>query len=251
MHMPTNTHLLYLDGFDITACDARVVQIQHADDDRLDIQLDCTCFYPRGGGQDWDEGTIITANGVIFDVREVRLDENGVVHHVGTLRVGMLKVHDEVQCVVAPERRAVNTRLHSAGHVIDLAVDRMGLPWVALKGAHYPHMSFVEYDGVLEPDATESTRQGLETIANDVIAKGSHNEIRFMPLSDMHTVCRHIPENIPTNKPARVVIYNDTFGVPCGGTHVANVHDIGAIAITKIKTKKGVTKVSYSVDGIK
>jgi Ser-tRNA(Ala) deacylase AlaX len=71
-----------------------------------------------------------------------------------------------------------------------------------------------------------------------------------MPVSEMHTVCRHVPTTIPTHKPARVVIYHSNFGVPCGGTHVADMHDIGAIAITKVKTKKGLTKVSYVVEGI-
>ena len=49
---------------------------------------------------------------------------------------------------------------------------------------------------------------------------------------------------------ARVVIYDGTFGIPCGGTHVQNLRSIGHLMITKIKSKKGLTKVSYSVDGM-
>ncbi len=245
------TQLVYLEDFDVTACDATVTSIENTEDERRDIQLDKTCFYPRGGGQDWDEGLIRDeANSAVFAVQEVRLDESGIVHHIGAYQFGELQVGDAVQCAVDADRRAINTRLHSAGHVVDMAVDRLGLPWIAGKGAHYPHMSFVEYDAEVTPADAEALKKTIENAANDIIAKGSHNEIRFMPVSEMHTVCKHVPANIPANKPARVVLYDEDFGIPCGGTHVRDVRDIGHITISKIKSKKGTTKVSYSLAGI-
>jgi Ser-tRNA(Ala) deacylase AlaX len=111
-------------------------------------------------------------------------------------------------------------------------------------------MSFVEYEAEVSPDEAESLPAQIEQTANEAIVAGSRNEIRFMPVSEMHTVCRNVPENIPTNKPARVVMYSDDFGIPCGGTHVKDIHSVGKITITKIKSKKGVTKVSYAVQGI-
>lgn len=245
------TQLVYLEDFNVTTCDATVTSIENTEDDRIDVQLDKTCFYPRGGGQDWDEGIIASDDGsAAFAVQEVRLDENGVVHHIGTYQSGELKIGDTVKCSVDVERREINTRLHSAGHLVDMAVDRLGLSWVAGKGAHYPHMSFVEYDAELTPEEVAEVQKDIERVANEIIAKGSHNEIRFMPVSEMHTVCKHVPDNIPTNKPARVVLYGEDFGIPCGGTHVKDVHDIGRVTISKIKSKKGITKVSYTVEGI-
>jgi Ser-tRNA(Ala) deacylase AlaX len=243
------TELLYLQDFDVLTCRAKVESVKKTDDDKADVILDQTCFYPRGGGQDWDMGAI-SNDETIFDVQEVRLDENGMVHHIGVYKSGELHLGDEVTCTVDTERRSINTRLHSAGHIVDLAVDRLKLPWIPVRGGHYPHMSFVEYEGEVDPEQADTIHQQIEGIANDVINKGSQSEIRFMPVSDMHTVCRHVPTNIPTNKPARVVVYNGDFGVPCGGTYVSNVHNIGHVTITKVKTKKGLTKVSYSVEGI-
>ena len=245
------TQLVYLEDFGVVTCSAKVAAAEQTEEERTDIQLDQTCFYPRGGGQDWDTGTIKSVDGsAVFAVQEVRLDENGVVHHIGAFQSGELKPDEEVACAVDTERRTINTRLHSAGHVVDLVVDRLKLPLVPGRGGHYPHMSFVEYEGEVAPEETENIRQQSEQIANEVIEQGGQNEIRFMSVSEMHTICRHVPSNIPTNKPARVVIYNDDFGVPCGGTHVADLHDIGKITITKVKTKKGLTKVSYAVEGI-
>lgn len=240
------TDLYYLQDFDITTCSAQVTSITETEGNRTDVQLDKTCFYPRGGGQDWDTGTI----GGVFQVEEVRLDQDGVVHHIGTFAGNPFAVGDMIDCVVDVDRRAINTRLHSAGHVVDLAVDQIGVGWKPGRGAHYPHMSFVEYEGSVDPEETDAIQSKIQAVVDDVIAQGSENEVKFMPVSEMHTVCRHVPENIPTNKPARVVIYNHDFGVPCGGTHVKNVKDIGKVTITKVKTKKGLTKVSYAVAGI-
>jgi Ser-tRNA(Ala) deacylase AlaX len=239
------TELLYLDDFDVLTASAAVTRVTSLDDGRLDVELDRTCFYPRGGGQDWDTGTI-RAGGSSFPVEEVRLDEHGVVHHLGR---GTVSEGTGVVLDVDAGRRAINTRLHSAGHIVDLAVERLGLPWVPGKGAHYPHMSFVEYNGDV-PEDVEETRRSLEREVGQVIAEGSRNEIRFMPVADMGEYCRHVPENIPTNKPARIVLYNGTFGVPCGGTHVRDVAEVGKLSITKIRSKKGITKVSYAVDGV-
>lgn len=244
------TQLLYLNDFDVVTCDAKVANISSDDDGRTDVQLDATCFYPRGGGQDWDTGVIASGDGAKFDVQEVRLDEHGIVHHFGSMQTATLQAGDIVHCTVDDKRRNDNTRLHSAGHLIDMAVMQLGYDWVAGKGAHYPHMSFVEYAADITPDEAERTRQEIEKAANEIIARGSHNEIRFMPVSEMHAVCKQVPDNIPTNKPARIVLYSKTFGIPCGGTHVKDVHDIGRLIITKVKSKKGITKVSYAVDGI-
>lgn len=240
------TELLYLNDFDVLTASARVLVADPVDDGRVSLVLDRTCFYPRGGGQDWDEGIIRASTGE-FAVTEVRLDGDGVVHHIGT---GTLNAGDEVALHVDGARRTANTRLHSAGHVVDLAVERLGLGWVPGKGAHYPHMSFVEYAATVAPEEAETISAGIQQTANQVIAAGSRNEIRFMPVSEMGAYCRNVPDNIPTNKPARIVLYGPDFGVPCGGTHVADVQDIGAVSITRIKSKKGITKVSYAVEGI-
>ncbi len=238
------TKLIYMDDFDVVTCSARVASIIEVEDGRTDIQLDQTCFYPRGGGQDWDTGTISGPHGTLH-VDEVRLDELGIAHHVGKID-GTIKVNDEVTCKVDEKRRGDNTRLHSAGHVIDMAVDTLELGWVPGRGAHYPHMSFVEYEAMNEnPDIATD----IERTANAIIASGLTNTLRYMSKDELAAVCRHVPTNLPSNKPTRVVLYGD-FGVPCGGTHVRQLADIGTIGVTKVKSKKGLTKVSYTVEGI-
>lgn len=242
------TELLYLEDFDVESCKAVIVNIIKGDE-RHDIVLDATCFYPRGGGQDWDTGTIY-ADDIEFEVNEVRLDENGDVHHFGLFKKGEFVTGDHVECKVDHGRRNVNTRLHSAGHVIDMAIDAVGLDWVATKGQHYTHLSAIEYQGVFEPEQSEELKQKIEQKANELVSEGLVNAIKFMPVEEMSQICRHVPDNIPSNKPARVVVYGDSFGVPCGGTHVSNLGEVGKINIPKIKSKKGVIRVNYTVEDI-
>ena len=237
-----------MQAFDVEACDARIENVTQTEDGRTDVVLDQTCFYARGGGQDWDHGTI-TKDGASFAVEEVRLDEAGAVHHIGRATSGAFVAGDQVHCAVDHERRSINTRLHSAGHVLDMAVDALGLDWVAGKGQHYPELSAIEYTGAFDPEKAEELRTEIERRANEFIAQGIENTLRFMPVDEMHTVCRHVPENIPRNKPGRVVMYGD-FGIPCGGTHVRNLAQIGIVHATKLKEKKGVIRLSYAVEGI-
>ncbi len=243
------TELLYMQDFGVETCSAKVLSVSQTEDNRTDVVLDQTCFYARGGGQDWDTGVIKGAD-CGFSVEEVRLDEDGVVHHIGIITSGQLKAGEDVDCEVDHDRRTINMRLHSAAHVIDMAVADLGLDWVGTKGQHYPHLSAVEYSGTWEPAKAEELRAELEKRTNAFIEKGSINSIRFMPVSEMHTICRHVPDNIPTNKPGRVVVYGEDFGVPCGGTHVRDIHEVGAVTISKLKEKKGVIRVSYAVAGI-
>lgn len=249
MELPL-TELLYMQDFDVETTPANIQKITSCEDGLIDIVLDQTCFYPRVGGQDWNTG-IIQKDDINFIVEEVRLDEHGDVHHIGTVSTGSLADGDQVTCIVNHELRSINTRLHSAGHIVDMAVEALKLPWITIKGAHYQHTSFVEYSAEEFNQAKcADITTAIEVYANKFIAAGTINKLLFMPLDQLHTVCRHIPTNIPSNKPVCVVIYSENFGVPCGGTHVHNLADVGTIKIIKIKQKSGIIKVSYSVKGI-
>ena len=236
-----------MQDFDIETSSATVMSVTSTDEGKLDLVLDQTPFYARGGGQDWDIG-IIRKPDAEFTVEEVRIDENGIVHHIGSTSSSFTE-GDKVTCKVDHERRMINMRLHSAAHVIDMAIDNLGLDWVATKGQHYPHLSAVEYSGTWDPEKAENLRAEIEDLANNLIEEGSHNTLRFMPVEEMHKYCRNVPANLPTNKPGRVVFYGD-FGVPCGGTHVRDIKQVGKLAIPKMKEKKDVIRVNYTVEGI-
>ena len=54
------------------------------------------------------------------------------------------------------------------------------------------------------------------------------------------------------SSPRIVTIVEGTEGCPCGGTHVADVKEIGGgVNVTGVRVKKGVTRVSYTIEGMK
>ena len=124
-------------------CSAIVEEIKDLGENKFSIILNQTVFYPQGGGQPYDNGIIKNEN-AIFNVNEVRFIE-GQVHHIGTYSKETFKIGDTVDCLVEKERRQLNTRLHSAGHLIDMGLKELGRSWKPGKGYHFPNGPYVEY----------------------------------------------------------------------------------------------------------
>ena len=212
------------------------------------VILDQTYFHPQGGGQPYDQGTI-ECSSARFHVDEVRFVD-GVVQHIGAFETGAFSPGDIVTMRVDPDRRSLHARLHSAGHVVDMAVSATSLGWIPGKGYHFPQGPYVEYQGSAEGFDTEALKSEIEVKSNGFVEAGIETTLRFMTRSELSEVCRFVPDYVPENKPSRVVFYGD-FGVPCGGTHVANLRDIGRITIRKIKKAKGsagAVRVSYELN---
>lgn len=224
------TKLIYMQHMQQYICDAKILEIESSGEKTF-IILDQTVFYPQGGGQPYDVGDI-TIDSSRFVVQEVRYTD-GVVKHIGYFEFGSMEVGQVVKCSVDIERRKTNTRLHSIGHILDMALKKLELDWEPIKGYHFPEGPYVEYRS--EDVALDLTllQEKIEAVCNEIVSNGASTRIEFTgDISDM------------TSKPMRIVYYGD-FGIPCGGTHVSNLKDVGAIRIRKVKYDKGVIRVSY------
>lgn len=246
------TKLLYLHDFSLITCESEVVDALH-EEGRDIVILDQTVFYPQGGGQPYDKGVIENSNSK-FIVEEVRFID-GLVKHTGHFEKGSFVKGDKVVCLVDEQRRSLNSRLHSAGHIVDMAIHEIKLDWIPGKGFHFPEGPYVEYAGSLEgvdPDLigvdTEKLKIDVETLCNKFITHGMDVKIEFMDQDQMKKVCHFVPDYIPEGKPGRVILFGD-FGVPCGGTHVSNLSQIKNMTIRKIKNNGGSIRVGYDVVG--
>lgn len=222
---------------------AKVVDC-YQDEAKSIVVLDRTVFYPQGGGQPYDKGVMESAN-ALFQVSEVRFID-GVVKHIGIFEKGGFKIDEEVRCSVDRERRVLHSRLHSAGHVVDMAVVALGLDWTPGKGYHFPDGPYVEYAGDLGGLDKEKLKTEIEAACNKFVQENRDTSLVFMEKEEMNKVCHFVPDYIPEGKPARVVMYGD-FGVPCGGTHVSHLGEVGDITIRKIKSKGLNVQVAYDV----
>jgi len=235
------TKLEYLDDTYLFESNAKVLDIIDSEKGKVVI-LDKTIFYPQGGGQPADRGEIAIDNS-IFVVNDVRLDELGDVWHFGEFKNGYFQKGDMVILKIDKDRRIQNSKLHSAGHLIDCAILEMGMDNLeATKGFHFPEGSYVEYKGVVQN--SNEMLINLQEKIDDLINKNL--SIIKKNLNSKEAKAQSI--QAPTGKSARVVSFLGYPACGCGGTHIKQSLDIGKIVIRKVKSSKGNTKISYMVE---
>ncbi|KAL6627536.1 hypothetical protein ACP70R_031262 [Stipagrostis hirtigluma subsp. patula] len=261
------TRLAYFDDMWALRSSATVLSV-HQEGGRRAVVLDATVFHPQGGGQPADTGAI-SAGGARFLVEDVRM-KDGVVFHYGKFegtREGCGHEFNEGQSVsleVDAERRSLNSRLHSAGHLLDICMSNVGLSHLEPgKGYHFPDGAFVEYKGVIPPNQLQDKQNELEREANKLISEGAKVLASVFTYEDAAKLCGgSLPSYISKDSTPRIVKFGDHPGCPCGGTHVADISVINNLKVafettrvlstpnnpvTNIRVKKGLTKVSYSI----
>lgn len=241
------TELTYLQDTYLFEDTAQIISIDPSEEaDRHIITLNKTIFYPQGGGQPYDQGIIKTDTGT-FNVHEVRFD-SGQVLHIGTLTLGNIEPGQQARMRIDSERRLLNARIHSAGHLLDIAVQNIGLNLIPGKGYHFPDGPYVEYEGSIETDKREELIAQLEQELQNLISQNIEITTQLASLEELPKLCSHIPEYIPKDKPSRVVTISGNPGCPCGGTHIKNISELGSVIIRKLSSKKGITRISYQVE---
>merc|ERR1712098_709719 len=218
---------------------AKVVKVDSSPDfskvpDAVDIQLDRTIFYPQGGGQPSDTG-VIQLGDRSFNVVFVQADDHtgGVIHHYGTFEGEPFTPGDEVTLSIDAEKRILHAKLHTSGHLLDVAMVQCGYGHFPLgKGYHFPESSYDEYTGKIPPEDRKDAMAKLQAAMDKLIK-----------------------EDIPVVKSMTDGVQTIAFGAkgeyppsqPCGGTHLDSTGQIGGITIRKIKVKKGLTRVYKSL----
>lgn len=237
------TTLLYLENTYQFEADAIITDIE-INEFGTALILDQTIFYPQGGGQTFDTGTISVGENT-FTVDNVRLSPEGIVYHYGQFESEPTQTKGQTaQLNINSERRLLNARIHSAGHLIDIAVSKANIQGLTpSKGFHTPEGAYVEFEGMLEEPT--SYIEALEAAANQIV----QSDIKIISKNLSPEAAKAQGVYAPEGKSARFVYFEgyEDLGCGCGGTHVATTTDIGPITIRKIKSKKGVTRISYAV----
>lgn len=240
------TKLLYLENMYQYECLANIMRIVDQDG-RKALILDQTIFYPQGGGQPSDTGIIKIrqpeqGNELILNIIDVRHIDDEVYHYCDNLDLGPeLLMGFQAMCIIDIGKRTLNSRLHSIGHLLDLALLTLGVERLRpIKGYHYPSGAYVEYE-IIDSEFKSADRaylassefiNTLEQECNRIISLGS--EVHIQIESTEHA----------NNRPNRIVFYGD-YGVACGGTHVANLKDIIQMKIRKVKFDKDKVQIKY------
>lgn len=235
-----STELKYLQNPSLFTLKAMVLEIKETENGKA-MLLDETVFYPQGGGQPSDIGKIHNEHG-IFNVTNVRLDQEGKVWHFGHFISGNFTTGEKVTLEIDSAKRILHAKLHSAGHLIDCAVEKLAIPdLIPTKGFHFPEGPNVEYSGTVKnpEDIVNELQKTVDQLLVDDLLLEIHD------LTPTEAVAKGIVA--PAGKKARVVNFKGYSICGCGGTHVASSGQIGKIVIKKIKSKKNITKISYDV----
>jgi phenylalanyl-tRNA synthetase alpha chain len=207
-----------------------------------EIVLDRTIFYPQGGGQPSDKGTIVGPNSNA-KVTHVRLVEDVVIHEC-TIS-GELAIDDEVTATIDWDLRFHNMRIHSAGHIVHEAVKLVDPNIVPLKGEH-GDKPYIDYIGSLTIDK----KYAIEKEANEIVSKNSALVCEFVSLEELMKRAAWVPAHLPKNKPLRILTIGNFAPIPDGGTQVHTATEVGPISITEIENDGEHVRVRYHVESL-
>lgn len=220
------TDLRYLpDADDVTEFQAHVTA---ATDEY--VVLDGTYFYPEGGGQPGDRGTL-SWDGGEATVRDVRKNHGDVRHYVESIEGEVPAEGTAVEGRIDAERREAHRRMHTAQHVVSRVVLE---EFDAATAGNQIHADRSRID--FEPasfDADDLAR--IETLANEVVD-------RDLPVQKVERARETVERETPAGRtqldlipdavdPLRVVEIEGFDTCPCGGTHVDSTGDIGHVEI--------------------
>ena len=229
----TATDALYLGDSSLLETTATVLGVEQSDEGWT-VVLDATVFHPQGGGQPSDVGVMGDAK-VVSVFAEGRAGKGGVVYHALEAEPSF-GVGDAVACQVDAAHRLRSARTHSAGHLIDVAMQRCGVGLEPTKGYHWPNGAYVEYadppETRMTPDERAALKPTLQAALDELIAEDA-------------------PTGVATDADGTRIVTVGGLPCPCGGTHVSSAANIGAVTIEALKSKgSGKSKalrVSYSM----
>ena len=183
-----------------------------------EIQLDATAFYPEGGGQACDLGTI--GDAAVLDVRE---RGEAIIH----LCDKELAVGSEVFCRLDYTRRFDLMQQHSGEHIISGIIHaKYGYHNV---GFHMgPNMITIDFDGPIPAEDLP----GIELAANEAVWQNLPLHIWYPSEAELPTVGYRSKRALPW--PVRVVEIPGYDKCACCGTHVAFTGEIGVIKLFSV-----------------
>ncbi len=222
------TDRLYLSDPYLRSFRARVVEMRELEGKPAAV-LDRSAFYPEGGGQPGDRGTL---GGVrVLDTQE----RSGAVLHVVEKGIG-----GEVEGEIDWARRFDHMQQHHGQHLLSAAFDKAGAPTISFHLGE--RICTIDLDAPLprldlraaEAAANEAVWRNLPVVARDFTGE----ERARLPL-------RKEPV-----KGDRVVLVEGVDASPCGGTHPLRTGEVGCIAVLRAQRwGEGKARVEFACGG--
>lgn len=222
-------------GYDNLTASSRVVAIVQSDNevsgaDKGEIELITaeTPFYPEGGGQIGDTGSI-SSDKCHMEVYSTYKTENIIVHKCRIIN-GSVNVGDSVELRVNCDRRGSAQKNHTATHLLHKALQTV-LGDHARQAGSYVSADMLRFDFTHFGQVTQDELERISDIVNEAIDAGYAVNKHYMSQADAVKSGAMALFGEKYGDEVRVVEVGDFSRELCGGCHVDNSSKIGAFVI--------------------
>ena len=220
--------LFYIDSY-IKNFTAEIEEVKEVDD-KFHVLLNKTAFFPGGGGQYCDLGTIDNIN--VLDVYE----ENDKIYHV--LEKKPNRIH-KVKCEIDWDRREYGMQHHFGQHIISACFNNEYKAKTV--GFHLGRdFSTVDIEGFFK----EEDILKIEKMCNEIIRENI--TVEFLNITKKEAKKLKIKEDLSKlGDNIRVVKIDDIDMNLCCGVHMKNTLDLRVIKIKKFEKYKKATRIEF------
>ena len=198
--------------------------------DERGIQLDRTVFYPQGGGQPGDQGTLRMSDGREIVIVDTRKGEDDILH-IPAPGSPLPEAGSPVTAMLDWSVRYPRMRMHTCLHLLSAV-----LPYPVTGGSVRDDSGRLDFDLPESPDKEQVSAELNRLIAAD--RPVTYRWISDAELDAQPDLVKTLSVQPPRGQgQVRLVDIADTDLQPCGGTHVARTGEIGRVRISKIEKK--------------
>jgi alanyl-tRNA synthetase len=229
----STTERLYYNDSHLLDFDARVLSVAALEDGRTAVALDRTAFYPTGGGQPNDTGTLGVAR--VVDCIE---DEGASVLHVveGQAPEAGATVRGRVDW----PRRLEHMQQHTGQHILSQA-------FVELFGAQTRSFRMTSDACEIDVELGDPSDERIEravTRANEIVWQD--REVRVHSLTPDEAARLPLRKDSAREGELRVIEIEGFDYSPCGGTHARRTGEVGVIVARHWERAKGLVRVTFA-----
>jgi alanyl-tRNA synthetase len=227
-----DAQLLYQQDVNVLEFEAEVTECFTLPDGRQAVILDRTYFYPTGGGQEHDTGTIASAR--VVDV--IKDEATHRTLHVVEGEVGLGRFHAQID----RERRLRHMQHHTAQHLLTQCILRQaGFETVSANiNGYSPSTLDIQATQLGKPDLDQA-----ELAANQLVYEDLAVKTYFVSPEDLPSIPLRRPPKVTEN--IRIVEIDGYDYSPCGGTHVLRTGSIGLVKVVKLERQNDRQRVHF------
>jgi len=234
------TKRLYLEDDHCFEAEAKVVAVMDNS-----VAFDQTCFYPGGGGQPPDDGSVRLQSGEVLEIASAYSDADDIIWHLSKSQLPSGIVGLPAKLMLNRERRLTLMRYHTVLHVLNTVALRDYGGWITgvQIGADYSRIDF-KIEGFSTAMCSE-----LEQKVNAVLKENHPVKSYFIPEEEFRTredLLRTLEVKPPVSHGrVRVVEIQGFDAQACGGTHVSSTAEVGTLSVFRTENKGRINKRLY------